>query len=130
KEFMERRAYGGTMRLGAWQATVKKETIAWEAYEKYNGFIDKSRGLTSERHRHRYEFNDKYAKQFEEKGMVIAARSVVENLVEIIELPQNLHPFYLGTQGHPEYKSRPLSPHPIFLEFITSCINHSIGKSS
>jgi len=122
KQFMERRSYGGTMRLGAWQAIVKKGTIAWEAYEKYGGFIDKNKGLTSERHRHRYEFNDKYVKDFEAKGLVISARSVVENLVEIIELPKDVHPFYLGTQGHPEYKSRPLSPHPIFLEFIEACI--------
>ncbi|MCJ7740154.1 CTP synthase [Candidatus Microgenomates bacterium] len=122
KQFMERRSYGGTMRLGAWQAIVKKGTIAWEAYEKYGGFIDKNKGLTSERHRHRYEFNDKYVKDFEAKGLVISARSVVENLVEIIELPKDIHPFYLGTQGHPEYKSRPLSPHPIFLEFIEACI--------
>lgn len=122
KEFMKRRAYGGTMRLGAWQAVVEKGTIAWGAYKKHGQFIDENTGLTSERHRHRYEFNDKYVKQFEEKGLVIAARSVVENLAEIVELPKDIHPFYLGTQGHPEYKSRPLSPHPIFLEFIEACI--------
>jgi CTP synthase len=75
-------------------------------------------GLSSERHRHRYEFNDDYAKEFEEKGLVISARSVVEKLAEIIELPKNKHPFYIGTQGHPEYKSRPLSPHPLFVEFL------------
>ncbi|OGG26825.1 CTP synthase [Candidatus Gottesmanbacteria bacterium RIFCSPLOWO2_01_FULL_39_12b] len=123
KQFMERRSYGGTMRLGAWKAIVKKDTIAWGSYEKYNQFIDKSKGLTSERHRHRYEFNDAYAKNFDNKGLIIAARSVVENLVEIVELPKSVHPFYLGTQGHPEYKSRPLSPHPIFLEFLEACIN-------
>jgi CTP synthase len=123
KEFMERRAYGGTMRLGAWQAIVKKDTIAWEAYEKYNGFIDISKGLTSERHRHRYEFNDEFAKELEAKGLIISARSVVEHLVEIIELPKSEHPFYLGTQGHPEYKSRPLKPHPIFLEFVSAILN-------
>ncbi len=125
KQFMERRSYGGTMRLGAWQAIVKKGTIAWEAYDKYGGLIDKNKGLTSERHRHRYEFNDKYIRDFESKGLVISARSVVENLVEIIELPKDVHPFYLGTQGHPEYKSRPLTPHPIFLEFIEACLKKS-----
>lgn len=122
KEIMERRSYGGTMRLGAWQAIVKKGTRAWKAYDKYKGFIDKKKGLTSERHRHRYEFNDDFLVDFEKKGLVISARSVVENLAEIIELPENMHPFYLGTQGHPEYKSRPLSPHPLFLNFIESCI--------
>jgi CTP synthase len=121
KEVMERRAYGGTMRLGAWDAVVKKDTLAWEAYDKHNGFIDRDSGLTSERHRHRYEFNDEFVKEFEEKGFIISARSVVENLTEIIELPKSMHPFYVGTQGHPEYKSRPLSPHPLFVEFMEAC---------
>jgi len=122
KEFMEKRAYGGTMRLGCWDAIVKKGTIAFEAYEKYGkGQIDVHTGLTSERHRHRYEFNDEFTKAFEEKGMIMSARSVVENLCEIIELPKNMHPFYLGTQGHPEYKSRPLSPHPLFIAFLEAC---------
>ena len=109
KEFMEKRAYGGTMRLGSWDAFVKKGTMAYEIYKTQN---------TAERHRHRYEFNNDYSKDFEKKGMVFSARSVVENLVEIIELPKETHPFYMATQGHPEYKSRPLSPHPIFLAFI------------
>ena len=124
EELMKRRAYGGTMRLGAWQAIVKKGTIAWNAYEKHNGFIDTSKGLTSERHRHRYEFNDEFAGEFEKHGLVISARSVVENLAEIIELPVSKHPFYVGTQGHPEYKSRPLKPHPLFLEFIRASLAH------
>ena len=121
KEFMENRAYGGTMRLGSWDAIVKKNTYAHEIYDKYNGFKDKNKDLTSERHRHRYEFNNEYAEEFEKKGLVISARSVNEDLVEIIELPKNVHPFYMGTQGHPEYKSRPLNPHPIFLEFVEAC---------
>ncbi len=118
KEFMEKRAYGGTMRLGKWDAIVKKGTMAFEAYEKYGGPIDAKSGLTSERHRHRYEFNDEFAKDFEKAGLIISARSVVENLCEIIELPRSVHPFYLGTQGHPEYKSRPLRPHPLFVAFL------------
>lgn len=121
KELMKRRAYGGTMRLGGWEAKVKQGTRAFELYDKYNDFINKSKGLTSERHRHRYEFNDEYAKDFEKAGLIISARSVVENLVEIIELPKEVHPFYLGTQGHPEYKSRPLKPHPLFMGFIKAC---------
>ena len=116
KELMERRAYGGTMRLGAWDAIVEKGTKAYALYEKYGQLINKEKGLTSERHRHRYEFNNKFVKEFEKAGFVIAARSVEEGLVEIIEVPD--HPFYMGTQGHPEYKSRPLQPHPIFLGFI------------
>jgi len=118
KELMDRRAYGGTMRLGSWDAIVKKGTRAFEFYEKYGGPIDIKTGLTSERHRHRWEFNDKFAKELEKAGLVISARSKVENLVEIVELPKEVHPFYLGTQGHPEYKSRPLAPHPLFVAFL------------
>lgn len=122
KELVKRRAYGGTMRLGAWEALIKKDTRAFDIYNTYGAFIDEAKGLTSERHRHRWEFNNVYAKDFEEKGLVISARSVIENLVEIVELPQSIHPFYMGTQGHPEYKSRPLSPHPLFLAFIEACL--------
>ncbi len=109
EKFMKKRAYGGTMRLGGWKAKVKKGTIAYDIYKKE---------IVSERHRHRYEFNDKYSKHFEKGGLIISARSVDEGLAEVIELPKSVHPFYLGTQGHPEYKSRPLSPHPIFVAFI------------
>jgi len=118
KELMERRAYGGTMRLGTWDANVKPGTRAYELYEKAKMFKNGQKGLTSERHRHRYEFNGKFAPDFEKAGLVISARSVVENLVEIIELPKEKHPFFMGTQGHPEYKSRPMHPHPIFVEFL------------
>ncbi len=121
EQIIRQKAYGGTMRLGGWEAKVKSSTLAFDIYEKYNGFINKASDLTSERHRHRYEFNNKYARQLEKKGLTISARSIKENLVEIIELPKKLHPFYLGTQGHPEYKSRPLLPHPIFLGFLRAC---------
>lgn len=123
EKFMKRRAYGGTMRLGSWEAIVKKGTLTWQMYDAHNQFINKSKGLTSERHRHRYEFNNAYIQQFEKAGCVISARSRAENLVEIIELDRKLHPFYVGTQGHPEYKSRPIKPHPVFLEFIQACIH-------
>ncbi len=125
KVLMKRRAYGGTMRLGRWEAKIEENTIAYELYDRYNDFVNKSKRLTSERHRHRYEFNNKYSKDFEKAGLIISARSVVENLVEIIELPKDKHPFYLGTQGHPEYKSRPLKPHPLFLGFIEACLRQS-----
>jgi len=108
-DVVKRRAYGGTMRLGSWQARIKKDTHAWNIYRT---------NLISERHRHRFEFNDKYSEQFEKAGLIISARSVVENLVEIIELKKSIHPFYFATQGHPEYKSRPLNPHPVFVEFV------------
>lgn len=113
KKYMNRRAYGGTMRLGAWKATVKKGTKAYAIYKTSN---------TSERHRHRFEFNDKFVNDFEKNGLIISARSNVENLCEIIELSEKEHPFYFGTQGHPEYKSRPLKPHPIFVAFLKACL--------
>ncbi|MDO8609955.1 MAG: CTP synthase [bacterium] len=115
-EVLKRRAYGGTMRLGSWEAKVLKNTRAFDIYKTQD---------TSERHRHRFEFNDDYVKQMEKAGLVISARSKVEGLAEIIELPVSVHPFYLGTQGHPEYKSRPLNPHPIFVAFIEACKKYS-----
>lgn len=117
KELMEKRAYGGTMRLGGWEAIVKEGTRAYKLYKK-EGFLNGKDGLTSERHRHRYEFNNAFAKDIEDAGLVISARSKAENLVEIIELPEDKHPFFMGTQGHPEYKSRPLRPHPLFVAFL------------
>lgn len=123
KEKMERRAYGGTMRLGRWECHVKEGTIADLSYRKAKAYDKPESRIVGERHRHRYEFNDAYGKKLEEAGLVLAGRSVVENLVEIIELPVNAHPFFLGTQYHPEYRSRPLSPHPIFSEFLQACTN-------
>ena len=121
KRNLKLRAYGGTMRLGSWECRIKPKTFAYNIYNRYNIY---------ERHRHRYEFNDDYAAKLEKAGMVISGRSVKENLVEIVELPQNLHPFFLGTQGHPEYKSRPLSPHPIFIKFIQACSGRSRSVKS
>lgn len=114
KKFMEKRAYGGTMRLGGWLAKIKPNTLAAKIYS--------NKEIVSERHRHRYEFNDQYTKDFEDKGLIISARSVVEGLAEMIELPETIHPFYFGTQGHPEYKSRPLKPHPVFIHFLKATL--------
>ena len=126
KELMKRRAYGGTMRLGAWEAKVEKNTMAHDIYSKYKEISDTD--ITSERHRHRYEFNDEFASEFEKHGLIISARSVVEHLAEIIELPKSIHPFYMGTQGHPEYKSRPIKPHPLFVAFIKAADDHSCNN--
>lgn len=122
KDFMKRRSYGGTMRLGAWKAKVKPGTKAFEIYSEHNSFEDKKNNTISERHRHRYEFNKKYEEDFAKNGLKISAKSILENLVEIVELDSKIHPFYFGIQGHPEYKSRPQKPHPIFVEFLKSCI--------
>ncbi|MBI3384902.1 CTP synthase [Candidatus Gottesmanbacteria bacterium] len=130
KEIIKRRAYGGTMRLGSWDCRIKEDTISFSAYQEFNWLKStpraKSRGLkekvVSERHRHRYEFNNAYSKALSDCGLVISGRSVIENLAEIIELPRNIHPFFVGTQFHPEYKSRPLSPHPLFVAFLRSSL--------
>ncbi len=118
EEILKRRAYGGTMRLGRWECQVKEGTIADEAYSKHKAYFDPKKRIVGERHRHRYEFNDDFAKQLESAGMIVSGRSVVESLAEIIELPKSAHPFFLGTQYHPEYRSTPLAPHPIFMEFV------------
>lgn len=122
-EILKRRAYGGTMRLGRWECRVKDGTLADKSYIAHHGYDNPDKKIVGERHRHRYEFNDKYAKQFEQAGMIISGRSVVEQLAEIIELPKHTHPFFIATQYHPEYRSRPLVPHPIFLDFIEACRN-------
>ncbi|NCC70527.1 CTP synthase [bacterium] len=105
--------YGGTMRLGAYPCLLNKKSKSFESYEKEN---------ISERHRHRYEFNNDYRKLLEEKGLLIAGTSPDNNLVEIIENPKNK--FFVGTQFHPELKSRPLNPHPLFLGFIKAAIKN------
>lgn len=122
KENAKRRAYGGTMRLGSWDCKLIKGTRSYEIYDKWGKKLKLNYHLPiiSERHRHRYEFNNKYRKQLEEKGLIIAGESTIEPLVEIIELPKIMHPFFIGVQYHPEYQSRPLSPHPLFLEFLNA----------
>lgn len=118
EEILKRRAYGGTMRLGAWDAIVEKDSRVFEFYKKHDTFIDEKKGLISERHRHRYEMNKEYEEEFKKKGLRIVAKSLVEGLPEIIEMNRELHPFYVGIQGHPEYKSRLEHPHPLFIEFL------------
>lgn len=98
---------GGTLRLGAWPCVIKKGTKAFEAYKKTN---------VSERHRHRYEFNIQYQKDFEKAGFVFSGTSPDKSLVEIVEISN--HPFMLGSQFHPEFLSRPGNPHPLFHDFL------------
>lgn len=108
---------GGTMRLGAYPCILKRGTLAHSAYKQDE---------ISERHRHRYEFNNKYRKPFLENGMVISGLSPDEELVEIIELKD--HPWFLGCQFHPEFKSHPMSPHPLFSSFIKAALEYKHGK--
>ena len=102
---------GGTMRLGAYECLVKKGSRAYEAYKTEH---------IRERHRHRYEFNNKYRGEFESKGMVCSGINPESDLVEIIELPE--HKWFVGVQFHPEYSSTVLHPHPLFLSFIKAAI--------
>lgn len=113
KDYLAKNQYGGTIRLGAWPCAIKPGTILAKAYGKTE---------VSERHRHRYEFNNDYRETLEKKGLIISGTSPDGKLVEAIELPKSVHPFFVGTQFHPEYKSRPLSPHPLFVDFIKSAI--------
>ena len=101
--------YGGTMRLGTYEERVKDGTIAREAY---------GADTVHERHRHRYEINPEYVKRIEDAGLVFSATSPDGVLMEVAELPKDIHPFMLGTQAHPELKARPLAPHPLFTAFL------------
>jgi CTP synthase len=101
--------YGGTMRLGVYPANLTKGTIAHEAY---------GTDVVEERHRHRYEINPEYVQQISDAGLVFSGKSPDGILMEVAELPRSEHPFFLGTQAHPELQARPLSPHPLFTEFL------------
>jgi CTP synthase len=105
---------GGTMRLGAYPCVIKKDSLAYKAY-----------GISSisERHRHRYEFNNAFKERLEKKGLVISGTSPDGELVEMVELKG--HPWFLGCQFHPEFKSRPMNPHPLFREFIRASLKYS-----
>jgi CTP synthase len=105
---------GGTMRLGAQPCQLKMGTRTAAAYGAF---------VVKERHRHRYEFNNRYRDQFEEKGLVFAGTTPDEKLVEIIELSE--HPFYIASQFHPEFQSKPHQPHPLFKGFIAAAHQYS-----
>jgi CTP synthase len=117
-ELLKKKQYGGTIRLGAWPAQVKKGTKLWQAYEEHANTLFKL-PVVPERHRHRYEVNNDFREEFEKNGAVISATSPDGLLVEAFEIKD--HPFFVGTQYHPELKSRPLNPHPLFVSFITAC---------
>ncbi len=120
EKMLLKREYGATMRLGAWDCLITPGTKTEKAYAKAGWIKPGSRGRSantiSERHRHRYEFNNEYRERLENAGLVVAGTTPDGQLVEIIELPD--HPFFIATQFHPEFKSRPFSPHPLFVEFV------------
>ncbi|BHH85514.1 CTP synthase [Desulforhopalus sp. 52FAK] len=108
---------GGTLRLGAYPCVLKEDTNAYRAY--------KSKEI-SERHRHRFEFNNDYRAKLEEKGLIISGTSPDNNLVEIVEIED--HPWFLGCQFHPEFKSKPMKPHPLFRDFISAALKQKQGN--
>ena len=110
---VEKKNMGGSMRLGAYPAVLKKGTVAEKAYKSTS---------IRERHRHRYEVSNAYREALEEAGLIFSGVSPDGKLCEIAELPVLKHPFFLGTQFHPEFKARPLTPHPLFTAFIKACL--------
>lgn len=116
-EKIQKKNYGATMRLGAYPCVLKKESKSFGLYKT---------AKISERHRHRYEVNNAYRAQLENKGMLLAGTSPDNNLVEVIELPK--HPFFIGTQFHPEFNSRPLTGHPLFNGFIAASLKRQKTK--
>jgi CTP synthase len=137
KKLLEENKYGATMRLGAYPAVLKEGTIAYGAYETagLRDEVAESRSplpkgpLTSpagrqisERHRHRYEVSPAFIADIEKAGMIFSGTSPDGRLMEIAELPKSVHPFFLGTQFHPEFHARPLHPHPLFSAFIEVCL--------
>jgi CTP synthase len=105
---------GGTLRLGSYPCQLVEASLAHQAYDQ---------AQIQERHRHRYEFNPEFRTNLVEKGLVVSGVSPDNNLVEIVELQD--HPWFLGCQFHPEFKSRPMQPHPLFREFIRAALNYS-----
>jgi CTP synthase len=107
---------GGTMRLGAYPAVLRAGSVVAQAY-----------GTTevSERHRHRYEVNNGYREALVAAGLVISGTSPDGRLVEFVELPPDVHPFFVATQAHPELKSRPTRPHPLFSAFIAAALDYN-----
>ena len=104
---------GGTMRLGAYPCKISRGTLLYQIYQKE---------IIYERHRHRYEFTLRYQKDFEEKGMVFSGKSLEGKLIEAIELKEEIHPWFIGVQFHPEFKSSPLNPHPLFVSFVEEAL--------
>lgn len=114
-EKIKNKNYGATMRLGSYPCALKEGTVAREAYGAEE---------ITERHRHRYEVNNAYVKKLEQAGLVFSGTAPDGSLMEIAELPREVHPFYLGSQFHPEFKTAPLKPHPLFLEFIKASVKN------
>ncbi len=121
KEHLAKGNYGGSMRLGSYPTVIKKGTLAATAYKTER---------VEERHRHRYEINPDYVERLEDAGLVFSGVSPDGVLMEIAELQKKVHPFMIGTQAHPEFKARPLSPHPLFTNFLKAALAHKNERKS
>ena len=121
KQVIAEGKYGGTMRLGGYTAGLKEGTLAREAY---------GTARVEERHRHRYEINPEYIERLTRAGLVFSGTSPDGILMEIAELPRDIHPFFLGTQFHPELQARPLAPHPLFTEFLKAAVMRATAHGS
>ena len=122
KKLIKKQQYGGTIRLGAYPCKVVKGTLLHSLYKEYKNDLYQNLPVVQERHRHRYEFNNDYRKSLTDAGLVISGTSPDDMLVEAIELPKEVHPFFVGTQYHPELKSQLIQPHPIFMGFVKACL--------
>lgn len=120
KKYQRIKGEGASMRLGAYDCVLKPGTLAHSIYTKHTAFKDKKKNIISERHRHRFEFNNEYRDKLESAGFVISGTSPDNFFVEMIELPLSEHPFFIATQAHPEYKSFPLKPHALFIEYLAA----------
>jgi len=125
EELLKKHQYGGTIRLGQWPCKVVSGTLLDSIYKSLRSLksLTAMEEIIQERHRHRYEFNNEYRKILEGAGLVISGTSPDGTIVEAIELSQKDHPFFLGVQFHPEYQSRPMRPHPIFLAFVKVAVS-------
>jgi CTP synthase len=106
------------MRLGAQSSDVKPNTLAHAIYGN----------VVTERHRHRYEANEHYLERLQEAGLVISAMTQREKLTEIVELPASVHPWYMGVQFHPEFKSTPWAGHPLFISYVKAALAHQAAR--
>lgn len=110
------------MRLGAWDCDLREGSLARKIYNNAEQI--------SERHRHRFEFNPAYKETLEECGLVFSGISPNKKFVEMVELPQNVHPFFIGCQFHPEYKSKPLKAHPLFVSFVEAAWQNRLASEN
>ena len=111
---------GGTMRLGAQASDVKPGSLAHQIYG----------GVVNERHRHRYEANEHYLERLQQAGLVISAITQREKLTEIVELPRDVHPWFVGVQFHPEFKSTPWDGHPLFISYVKAALEHQAARKN